>query len=295
MCGKKIHHTFTNLNTIATQQFRDKYRLAQLDHALRNAVVAEKICMVDRTDGKYIYSPYQTAPTTVIQAIAGTYTPAAYTTTNETLTVTDEFIVSEHIFDFESSLSRFDVFAARVDDQTASVVTAIDKYVLNEMVDVGTGAYTTPAGGFTTPANIPVILANLCSKVMGFADAYKGLYLVIENTDIAGFMQYQPASGFSYADAALNNGFIANILGVEVYVVRTGTFASTTMGTKTWTNSGHRLFGVKNVATYAAPRGIQMEEKAVSGKTGKEVVVFGYCGVAVWTPKRDLTVDITLA
>jgi hypothetical protein len=59
--------------------------------------------------------------------------------------------------------------------------------------------------------------------------------------------------------------------------------------------SGHRLFGVKNVCTYAAPRGIKMEEKYVSGYTGKEIVVYGYIGVKVWTPKAALTVDITLA
>lgn len=282
------------MNTIATQQYRDKYRLAQLDHALRNALIAEKICMVDRSPDKYIYSPYQTAPTTVVQSIVGSYTPASYTTTNETFTLTYEFIVSEHIYDFEASLSKFDVFAARVDDMTASVATAIDKYVLNKLCADGTGSYTTPSGGFTTPGNVPVILANLCSKVMGYADSYKGLYLVIENTDVVGFMQYQPASGFSYADAALNNGFIANLMGVDIYVARTGTFTTDTVG-ESFTNSGHRLFGVKGVTTYAAPRGVQVDEKSVTAKTGKEVVVWGYAGAIVWTPKAALTVDITIA
>ena len=55
------------------------------------------------------------------------------------------------------------------------------------------------------------------------------------------------------------------------------------------------MFGVKNVATYAAPRGIQFEEKSVTGKTGKEIVAFGYIGAKVWTPKASLIVDITLA
>jgi hypothetical protein len=55
------------------------------------------------------------------------------------------------------------------------------------------------------------------------------------------------------------------------------------------------MFGVKNVATYAAPRGVRVEEKMVTGKTGKEVVVYGYIGAKVWTPKASLIVDITLA
>lgn len=283
------------MNTLGTTTVREKYRMKSLEIALRNSLVAEKICQVDRSDNKLIKSPYQTAPTTVVQALAGTYTPAAFTVTNDTLTVAYEFIVSEHIFDFEDTLSEFDLFAARQDDMNASVATMIDQYVINKITDDATGAYTTPVGGFTTAANINVIISNLASKVMGYADAYKGLFLVIENTDVVGFMQAQMTNGFSYADAALNNGFLTTYGGVEVYVVRTGTFTNTDIGDHTDQNSGHRLFGVKGVATYASPRGIRFEEKGVTGKTGKEVVCFGYIGAKVWTPKAGLLVDITLA
>lgn len=287
------------MNTTASQQWREKYMSKTLAHALRNGLVAEKICQVDRSDSKVIKSPYQTAPATVVQALTGTYTPAAYTTTNDSLTVTDEFIVSEHIFDFEDVLSDFDIFAARIDDMTYSVMAAIDKYVLNVILEAGTGTYTTPAGGFTTAANINTIMSNLASKVMGYAEAYNGLFLVIENTDVPGFMQAQATNGFSFADAALNNGFMTNYMGIDVHVVRSGTFeddaATSDSGSQTWSNSGHRLFGVKNVSTYASPRGVRFEEKGVTGKTGKEVVVVGYVGAKVWTPKAALIVDITLA
>lgn len=282
-------------NTLSTKTYRDKYRKAALETALRVGLVAEKICEVDRSDAKTIQSPYQTAPTTVVQALTGTYSPATFTITDDTLTITDEFIVSEHIFDFESTLSKFDLFAARTDDMTYSVMASIDSYVLNNVLEDGTGTYTTPVGGFTTASNINTIISNLASKVMGYSEAYNGLYLVIENTDVPGFMQAQMTNGFSYSDAALNNGFMTNYGGVDIYVVRSGTFADATVGTKTFTNAGHRLFGVKKMATYAAPRGIQIEEKSVSGKTGKEVVVYGYIGYKVWTPKASLTVDITLA
>jgi hypothetical protein len=82
---------------------------------------------------------------------------------------------------------------------------------------------------------------------------------------------------------------------VDIYVVRSGTFVSATLGTTTVTNSGHRVFGVKGVATYASPRGMQYEEKAVSGKTGREIVVFGLIGFKLWAQKAGLVVDITLA
>lgn len=287
------------MNTISTKTYRDKYRLSTLDQLLRKALVAEKVCMVDRTGLKTIQSPYGSQPATTVQAIAGTYSTAAFTTTDDTLTVSDEFIVAEHIYDFEETLTKFDVFASRVDEMSFSVAAAIDKYVLNAILEDGTGTYTTPVGGFTTAANIPVIMSNLISKVAGFSDMYKGLYLVIENTDVPGFIQSGAASGFNFADSVLNNGFMANYMGVEVYVVRTLTFeddaTTSDSGSRTWTNSGHRLFGVKNTCTYAAPQSIKIEEKGVAGKTGKEVVVFGYIGAKVWYPKADLTIDITLA
>jgi len=261
--------------------------------------VAEKICLVDRTNSRYINSPYGSQPTIQVKAMDGTYTVRTFTVVEDTLEVTDEFIIGEHIYDFEQTLSQFDLYASRIDEQNNAIATGIDKWVLNELLERANATYTTPAGGFTTAANIPVIMSNLISKVSGYADTYNGMFLVIENTDVPGFIQSQAASGFSYADAALNNGFMTSYMGVDIYVVRTGTFADLTetggSGSKTWTNLNHRVFGVKNTATYAAPRGVGYEEKYVTATTGMEIVTFGYCGFKFWVSKYDLGVDITLA
>lgn len=286
-------------NSLSTKTYRDKYRAAQIMQALKNDVVAEKVCMVDRSDAKTISSPYVTAMTTVVQAAAGTYTPANVTTTDDTLTVTDEFIVAAQIKGFEQILANFDLFYAANTAMTNSVVQAVDKWVLNELCENGTGTYTTPAGGFTTSANVITIISNIISKTAGYADAMSGLYVVVENTDLAGIIPAIASSGFRYADAALTNGVYGNILGVDIYVVRSGTFVDLTAtgasGTKTWTNAGHRVGGVKKVSTYAFPRGLQFEEKGVTGVTGKEVVVYGLLGFKQWTPTATLTIDITLA
>ncbi len=282
-------------NTIATQVFREKYAKATLENALRNNLVAEAICKVDRSDVKVIKSPYMTAPTVTVQALAGTYSPADFTTTNDTLTVAYEFLVSEHIMDFQSTMADFDLFAARMDDMMANVAISIDQYVINKLTDDGTGAYTTPAGGFTTAANINQIFGDLVAKVAGYADAYNNLFLVIENTDLPGLMVAGATNGFAVADQVIRNGKVGSWMGVDIYVVRSGTFTNTDIGDHTDQNSGHRVFGVKGVATYAAPRGIQYEEKGVTGKTGKEIVVYGYVGFKLWTPKAALIVDITLA
>lgn len=281
------------MNTISTETYRQKYFASTLQIVLRKALIAEKICTVDRSDIKRIENPYGSQPTAAVTNISGTYSVSTYTTTDDTLTVDNEVKIAEHIYDFEKVLTSFDLFANRMDEMMYSVAERIDRFVINNLCEDGTETYPTPSGGFSA-ANINTIIANCASKVMGYQDVRNGMFLVIENTDVPGFMAAQMTNGFSYADAALQNGFMLSYGGVEIYVVRTGTFADETLGTKTYTNSGHRVFGVKNVATYASPRGISYEEKGVTGKTGKEVVVFGYIGFKLWAQKTGLIVDITI-
>ncbi len=125
------------------------------------------------------------------------------------------------------------------------------------------------------------------------------MYVIIEPTDLPGVIQAAATNGFNFADMALKNGFMTNYMGVEIYVVKAGIFVdettTTVSGTKTWTNLGHRVFGVKDITTYASPVDVKFEEKGVSGKTGMEVVTYGYIGFKAWAPKVTLTVDITLA
>lgn len=283
------------MGTMSTYGNRDKYFMSQYDIVLRNALVCEKICDVDNSDLKRIQNPYGSQPTATIQAVAGTYTVSAWTVTDDALTVTDEVIYAEHVFAHEEFFAVFDIAASRIDNIMYAVAFGIDKFVLNNLTEDAVGAYTTPAGGFTTSANINEIMANLISKVGGYQDVYRGLFLVIENTDLVGFMIAGATNGFSMADAVLRNGFMNEWMGVEVYVVRTGTFVDATLGTTTVSNAGHRVFGVKGMATYASPRGIQYDEKPVSLKTGKEIVVFGLVGFKLWAQKTGLVVDITIA
>lgn len=279
---------------MSTYGNRDKYFQSQYEIVLRNALVAEKICSVDNSDAKRIQNPYGSQPTATIQAVAGTYSVSAWTVTDDALTVTDEVIYSEHIFAHEDFFAVFDIAASRLDNLMYSVAYGVDKFVLNNLCEDGTGTYTTPAGGFTTAANVNTIMANLASKVAGYETTY-GTFLVIENTDLVGFMVAGATNGFSMADAVLKNGKVTNWMGTDIYVVRSGTFVDAIIGTTTVTNAGHRVFGVNKVATYASPRGMNYEEKSVTGKTGKEIVVFALVGFKLWAQKAALVVDITLA
>lgn len=283
------------MSTQSTYGERDKYLQSQYDHVLRNALVAEKICSVDNSDLKRIQNPYGSAVTATIQAVAGTYSVSAWTITDDALTVTDEVIYSEHVFAHEEFFAVFDIAQSRLDEMMYAIAFGIDKFVLNNLCEDAVGAYTTPTGGFANAANVNEIMANLVSKVAGYKDTYNGLYLVIENTDLVGFAMAGATNGFSVADATIKNGFMNSWMGVDIYVVRSGTFVSASIGTTSVTNSGHRVFGVKGVSTYASPRGINYDEKGVTGKTGREIVVFGLVGFKLWAQKTGLTVDITIA
>ena len=117
------------VNSLSTKTWRDKYRSAQIEQALKAALVAEKVCIVDNSPLYTISSPYLTAISTTVQALAGTYTPVAITTSTDTLTVADEVVAATHIFDFESTMANFDLFYTATRGITNSMVTAIDKWV----------------------------------------------------------------------------------------------------------------------------------------------------------------------
>lgn len=290
-------------NTIGTstlsETWRIKYMKSTLETNLRKAMVSREIFNVDESGAFYIANPYGSQPTASIAAIAGTYSVSTFTTTDDTLTITEQVTYAEHIFEFEELLARVDLWMSRVDELSYAVAQRADQYVLNEVLENATGAYTTPAGGFTTAANVVTIFSNLLGKVAGFAESYKGLFLVVENTDLPGIIQAAGSNGFTTADMVLRNGWVNSYMGVDIYVVRTGTFidatTTTASGTKTWTNSGLRMFGVKNVATYACPGGIHVDEKKVTAKTGRELSVWMNIGAKLWTPKSDLIVEITLS
>lgn len=267
-----------------------------LNLALRTQLIAEVICTVDRSDSFYIANPYLTGATAAIAAMAGTYAVSTAVTTDDTLQVTDQVTYAIHLFEFENTLARADLYQSFVQDMTNAIGVIADKFVLNKVLDGATGTYSTPVGGFSTAANINQIIADLTAKVSGYADSYaNGMFLVIENTELSGLIQAGMSNGFSFADSTLKNGFAGVYGGVDVYVVLAGTFVNATVGTLSATNLGHRLFGVKKIPmTYAAPRGIQYDEKKVTLKTGRELSCWANIGAKVWTPKAALLIDITL-
>ena len=164
-----------------------------------------------------------------------------------------------------------------------AVAEKIDAYVISTY-DTNAGESLTISGGFTS-ANVISNLGAILGKLSGYAQAYKGIYLVIADTDVSAFVQAQVANGFNYADRAIKNGLVGNYMTIDIHVVRSAQFPT-----------NKRIAGVKGMNTYAIAEGrIKYEEKAVSGKTGMEVAVFAYCGAKVWNNWANLTISINVA
>jgi len=289
----------TIVNTLDTYSKRAKYMSNTLQDILESAVVANKVCKVDNSDLETIQNPYGSTPTATVSQLTGTYTAALFTVTDDALSVSEEVKVGEHIFRWNDVLSKFDLYKSRMDAHAYSVALAIDVYVLNLLCEAGTGTYTTPSGGFTTASNVLTILANLSSKLDGYALSYQGRYIVLENTDMVGVTLAGATNGFVTADAVLNNGKVGHLMGFDIYVVQSGTFttvssADSTSGGQTWSNDEHRVAGVKGISTYAAPRGVAYSEKGVSEKSGMEILTECLIGFKQWTATAALTIDITL-
>ena len=280
-------------NTISTHSYREKFAKGRFDYLLRRSLISEAICNVDTTDNKTIKNPYISTGGATGQALTGTYSVGNVTTTDDDLVVTKEFIEGGHVMDWEEVLTEHSLFQGAIDQMTFNVKNEMDKWVLNSLCDDAGSSYSTPSGGFAS-GNVATIFSNINSTLAGYAEAYRGMYVVLENTDLPGIIATQVASGFSYADSALNNGLIGNYMGVDIYVTRTGTFVDATVAGDTFTNANNRVAGVKGASTFAHPRGIGYQEKAVSGKTGMELVVYGYTGFKQWATTANLTIDITL-
>ena len=92
-------------NTIGTstlsEVWRIKYMKNTLETNLRKAMVSEAIFNIDRSGLYYLANPYGNQPTASVATMAGTYAVSTVTTTDDTLTVTDQVTYGEHIFQFE--------------------------------------------------------------------------------------------------------------------------------------------------------------------------------------------------
>ncbi len=258
--------------------------------------VSDKIFPPDRSGVRYKANPYLTAATAAIAAQAGTYAVSTTTTTDEACTVSDQVTYAVHDFEFEETQSRINLGQSYYLDMAAAIAVKVDQFVLNKVLDGATSTYSAPAGGFTTAANVNTIFANINSKLGGYSDAWRGKFVVLENTDMVGLYVAGATNGFNFADSVLRNGEVGNWMGVKIYEVRSGVFTTATIGTLTATNLNHRLAGVEKISAYnLQPGGVHYDEKKVTLKTGMELSCWVNVGAVVWTQKANLLIDIDVS
>jgi len=269
-------------NTIGTEVYRRKYVSAMLQKRLLKTLVAQDISRKFTWGTKYIDNPYGAAATANSGSIDGTYAVADYVTTNDRLTTDTQVDASNHIYKFEQTLSQFDLYTERMEELVDAVGEKIDSNVLQAYY---TGAGTTSAhSGAVTAANIDDLFAEVLALGAGYRNATGKHYIVLTQVQVPVLTLWASTQGFNFADAALKNGKVAEVFGVQVYVVLSGQFATSTL-----------LAGVKGVNSYIIADDFDIDEKKVTGKTGKEIAVVANMGTKVWAQKAALTMAISIA
>lgn len=257
-------------------------KAAIMQKYLQSMVVAREIS--DFQDGvKFLTNPYETLGTVQVNSpVAGTYTVGTMTTTDNTLEVNKEALYSKHVFDFESRFAQYNLAMEFLKGATSKIVEAIDRDLFTNL-GTNAGETVTVANGFTS-GNVIASVAEASGKLSGYSEAMNGLFIVIGNSSLPAFQVMGATNGFSFADSVLKNGLAGQLMGFDLYVVRDAQLPADTA-----------LAGIKRVFSTGTNGGIQIEEKGVSGKTGKEFVAYTYYNSILWNNNLDLVVKFDLA
>ena len=256
---------------------------------LRNTLVSYAISDVYTGPDKIIHNRFGNDPSLQTNnPISGTFTPGTVDVNEDQLTVDNEAIASVHIFDFEETLTDFNLMADYARRCSFIVRDAVDTAVFAEIATAATGASQTAtynqAGGTT---QVLPLFTTIVSEFAGYEEAsMNGMYLVIDNTHIPNILQAMGVNGFSMADMALKNGFLTEYMGVDIYVTRAGQLPGLTM-----------IAGIKGSTTVALPTGSiggKFQAVQVSGKTGYETATIQYYGVKTWTKNLPKVLNITV-
>lgn len=266
---------------LSTFSWTHEQKASTMQAYLESITVAKAIS--DFKSGvKYIHNPFPTPGSiTTNSPMAGTYTAGAFVSTDDDLVVNREAIYSTHIFDFEATFADYDLAMETFKLAAAKLAEDMDTELFT-ILDAGAANTVTVAGGFAAGTVISS-LAEALGHISGFAQMTNGTYVVIDNTQVAAFVEAGAGNGFSYADAVLRNGMMGQLLGFDIYVVRSGQLPANVA-----------LAGIKKASTTGIGGSIKVEEKGVAGKTGKEMTAINYSRSALWNNNQELVVKFNL-
>lgn len=267
---------------LSTYTWTHAKKAAVMQEYLESMTVARAIS--DFVVGKkFIHNPFPVpGSVTVNSPMLGTYTPVVFNSTDDTLEVNREAIYNNHFFDFETRFADYNIAMESLKLASAKLAEDMDRELF-AILEAGAGETVEVPGGFTK-ANTFDAVAEAVGRLSGYANAMNGMYIVIDNTQVPAFVSAGATAGFSYADAVLNNGLRGNLMGFDIYVVRSGQLPADTA-----------LAGIKKASTTGIGGAIHIEEKQVSGKTGIEFVAVNYSRSALWNNNQPLVVKFDLA
>lgn len=207
--------------------------LPRYQRKLMRSLVSNGITEMKVTTDKVLHNPYtsQASRTDGSATTGQAYTASDYTISDDTLTIDRRAISAERVDPMDQMQSGNEIMSDRYETQAYNIQNAIDQYILSIPVsfsgvtdlddsNLGSGSAGNPFD--MTSSNVNAVAGYTTEQLLfQNAEMGKGAFIVLSPTGVNNVAAYQQASGFSYADAALNNGFvkgIAPIGGLDVLV-----------------------------------------------------------------------------
>ncbi len=264
---------------------------ARLQMNLRNAMVAGGVANVTTTISgtDKLHKPY------FEELGVQTYTPgkdlnvSGVSSVDDSITINTFKAVTFYVDLAEETQVKYDTMSAATDSATYQIANTIDAAVFAQV----SGGTTFDAGnvGGTDGSAIVITSSNVIDIFSEARAALQTANVVEENDFVAVFTpaqcakinQFSTNAGFNFADAALNNGQVGNLMGWTVYMSNNMTRA-TYGGTANTYNCYMGKRGMIQLFMLASPRLIMTDAELKIGKVGKFWT--GY-GIGIWTKDKS--------
>lgn len=202
---------------------------------------------VDISDKYTLHNPYRTDATVASLTRYTAYSAAAVAHTDETVTISQGFVISEVIDRADLAQSGYLSQMESADHQGTMLNEKIESYIYSKHADItdfgdtGGGVFGLASTAITVSAtNIDNIITSLSKQIsVAKGDALyerNGGFIVWRPADFEFLQQFMMANGFTAADRALNNGVYG---GVD--------YMGFTHYRSSLLTAGHVLAGVKKV------------------------------------------------
>ena len=200
----------------------------KMQEILEKELVGMQICRTDLrsilSDGDTIHKPYRSEMRTADYTKGTAITVQDVTATDESLSVDTTKVVAFYVDNIDKVQNSYNTMSEFATDAQRKLNRAIDRIVLKEYVSADSSVDDGDIGG--TSGNSAVINSSNINRVFSSAGrklnvlnvGKAGRFAVISPSVLEQIQLYTAGKDTSFGDTALENGYVGNRFGFEIYV-----------------------------------------------------------------------------